>query len=169
MKSSPLDHQGSPYFWIFLLDPLPPSTQWAKESMRWPGEATAEDSVCVHTALCLFRQRRFAVNLHACILSRFSCVRLFVTLWALAHQAPVGFHALLQEIFPTQGSNLCLLSFLCWEAGSLPLVSPGKPALSVPFYKALSSFLHSILQESQRTWESSLPHSRLLVVTLRQV
>ena len=45
---------------------------------------------------------------------------LFVTLWTVAHQAPlttgdfpgkntrVGCHFLLQEIFPTQGSNLHL-------------------------------------------------------------
>ena len=36
-------------------------------------------------------------------------------------------HALLQGIFPTQGSNLCLLCFLHWQAGSLPLAPPGKP------------------------------------------
>ena len=35
-------------------------------------------------------------------------------------------HVLLQGIFPTQGSNLCLLSFLHWQAGSLPLVLRGK-------------------------------------------
>ena len=27
----------------------------------------------------------------------------------------------------TQGLNPCLLSLLCWQVGSLPLVSPGKP------------------------------------------
>ena len=26
--------------------------------------------------------------MHACMLSRFSCVRLYVTLWTAAHQAP---------------------------------------------------------------------------------
>ena len=31
-------------------------------------------------------------------------------------------------IFPTQGSNLSLLCLWQWEAGSLPLVPPGKPA-----------------------------------------
>ena len=30
-------------------------------------------------------------------------------------------------IFPTQGSNPCLLRLLRWQAGSLPLASPGKP------------------------------------------
>ena len=38
----------------------------------------------------------------------------------------VGFHALLQEILQTQGSSLHLLCLLHWQAGSLPLVPPGK-------------------------------------------
>ena len=36
----------------------------------------------------------------------------------------VGYHALLQRIFPTQGSNPCLLHLLCWQGASLPLVPP---------------------------------------------
>ena len=39
----------------------------------------------------------------------------------------VGCHALLQGIFPTQGSNPCLLRFLHWQVGSLTLVPPWKP------------------------------------------
>ena len=35
-----------------------------------------------------------------------------------------GCHALLQGIFSTQGSNPRLLSFLHWQAGSLPLMPP---------------------------------------------
>ena len=35
-------------------------------------------------------------------------------------------HFLLQGILQTQGSNLCLLRLLHWEAGSLLLVPPGK-------------------------------------------
>ena len=42
----------------------------------------------------------------------------------------VRFHALLQGIFPTQGSNLCLLYLLHCQVGSLPLAPPGKPHLS---------------------------------------
>ena len=38
----------------------------------------------------------------------------------------VGCHAQLQGIFLTQGSNLHLLCFLHWQAGSLPLAPPGK-------------------------------------------
>ena len=39
----------------------------------------------------------------------------------------VGCHALLQGIFLTQGSNLCFLHLLRWQACSLPLAPPGKP------------------------------------------
>ena len=71
------------------------------------------------------------------MLSRFSLVRLFSTLWTIACQAPLSMglsrqeywscHALLQGIFPPQGLNLSLLCLLHWQAGSLPLVPPGKP------------------------------------------
>ena len=39
----------------------------------------------------------------------------------------MGGSTLLQGIFPTQGSNPHLLRVLHWQAGSLPLVPPGKP------------------------------------------
>ena len=56
--------------------------------------------------------------------------------WTVAHQVPLGFsrHEYRNGlpypppgVFPTQGSNLCLLCLLHWQAGSLPLVLPGKP------------------------------------------
>ena len=37
----------------------------------------------------------------------------------------------LQGIFPTQGSNMRLLCLLHWQPGSLPLVPPRKPRVSV--------------------------------------
>ena len=37
-----------------------------------------------------------------------------------------GGHALLQRIFPNQGSNPCLLHLLLWQIDSLPLAPPGK-------------------------------------------
>ena len=39
----------------------------------------------------------------------------------------MGCYALLQGIFPTQGSNPHLFCLLHWQAGSLPLAPPGKP------------------------------------------
>ena len=38
-----------------------------------------------------------------------------------------GCRFLLQGIFPTQGSNLCLLRLLQWQADSLPLSHQGSP------------------------------------------
>ena len=78
-----------------------------------------------------------AVKTASCVLSVFTRVRLLVTPWTVAHQAPlsmdspgkntgVGCHALLQGIFLTQGSKLCPSRLLHWQ-GSLPLVPPGKP------------------------------------------
>ena len=61
----------------------------------------------------------------------------------------VGCDALLQGIFLTQGSSLCLLCLLHWQAGSLPLALPGKPFLVTPLHLFLSlnrSQLTMILQ-----------------------
>ena len=63
---------------------------------------------------------------------------LTVTVWTVAHQAPllVGFsrqeyrsgcHFLLQGIFQTQESNLCLLCLLHWQMDSLPLGPHERP------------------------------------------
>ena len=82
----------------------------------------------------------------ACILLCFSHVWLFATLWTEAHKTPspmgfsrqntgVGCHTLLQSIFPTQESKLCLLCLLYWQVGSLPLV----PAGSVQFSRSVVS------------------------------
>ena len=72
------------------------------------------------------------------MLSLFSRVQLFATLWTVAHQARlkwdspgkntgVGGHALLQEVFPAQGLNPRLFCVLYWQVGSSPLAAPGKP------------------------------------------
>ena len=47
-----------------------------------------------------------------CMLSHFSRVLLFVTLWTVAPEALLGCRALLQGIFSTQGSNWSLLHLL---------------------------------------------------------
>ena len=74
-----------------------------------------------------------------CMLSCFSCVWLFATLWTVAHQAPQSMGFSRQEywsglpcpppeMFPTQELNPCLLHLLHWQASSLPLAPPGKPS-----------------------------------------
>ena len=53
----------------------------------------------------------------------------------------IGYHALLQGIFPTQGSNPHLLCLPHWQAGSLPLAPLGKSYVSVQKYlKGLSTW-----------------------------
>ena len=65
------------------------------------------------------------VKIHAWMLSCFSHVWLFATLWTVAHQAllswdslgkntRVSYHFLLQGIFPTQGSNPHLLHLMLY-------------------------------------------------------
>ena len=79
----------------------------------------------------------------------FSCKVMPTLLWPTRLLCPwnypgkntgVGCHFPLQCIFPTQGSNLCLL---CWQASSLPFEPPRKPA--------------NILQGEKRTDKPSGP------------
>ena len=88
--------------------------------------------MCVHMYIYV------CVCVCACMLSHFSHVQLFCNPMDYSPQAPlsmnspgkntgVGCHALLQGILLTQGSNPYLLCLLHWQAGSLPLVPPGKP------------------------------------------
>ena len=76
----------------------------------------------------------------SCCCAVLSHVRLFVTSWTVAQQAPwdspgkntgVGGHFLLQGIFLTQGLNPRLLHLLHWQEDSSPLVSPGKPQFTL--------------------------------------
>ena len=77
---------------------------------------------------------------NSAMLSHFIRVRLFVTLWTVAHQAPLSMGFSRLEYWSglpcppsgdvlTQGSNLPLLCLLHWQAGSLPLAPPRKPDL----------------------------------------
>ena len=66
----------------------------------------------------------------------------------------VGCHALLQGIFPTQGSNPSLSHLLYSPAGSLQLAPPGKP---------IHSLLHVQFSESysfrqKASWKAFLTH-----------
>ena len=76
------------------------------------------------------------------MLSCISHVQLLTTLWTVAHQAllsmdcpgkitGVGCHAVLQGIVPSQGWNPRLLCLLDWQVGTLPLVLPGEPTVTI--------------------------------------
>ena len=62
--------------------------------------------------------------MRVCKLSRFSCVRLIVTLWTVAHQAPLSMGFSRQEY---------LSGLPCPPPGDLPYpgIEPGSPALQV--------------------------------------
>ena len=67
---------------------------------------------------------------------------------SLGKNTGVGCHVLLQGIFPTQGSNRCLLSLMHWHVGSLPLAPPGgRQALKSPQGQVLSfTWLYFLIQ-----------------------
>ena len=86
------------------------------------------------------------INLPLMRAKSLNCIQLFRTIRTVACQAPlswgfpgkstgVGCHFLLQEIFPTQGSNSRLLYLLHWQVDSLSLCYLGSLiALSIFSY-----------------------------------
>ena len=77
-------------------------------------------------------------KMDSCVLSHFSHVQLFVSLWTKACQAPLSMRLSREGywsesscappgIFPTQGSNLGFLDLLHLQADSLLLAPPGNP------------------------------------------
>ena len=99
------------------------------------------------------------------MVSHFSHVWLFATQWTITCLASLsmGFSrqdtgvvscALLQGIFPTQGSNPCLLCLLKWQAGALPLEPPREP-----IRRKQRATLH-VKGNGQHLWRRSLLGSR---------
>ena len=94
----------------------------------------------------------------ACMLSRFSHVRFFVTPWTVAHQAPLSMGFSRQEHWgglpfpfpgdlPNPGIEPASLVSPALPAGSLPLASPGKPRSKAALRK----------REGQKMWETKAP------------
>ena len=98
------------------------------------GDKTQSTFIFFHCLFC------FAFgHVYACLLSHFSHVRFFATLWIVTFQAPLSLailHARIlgwvaisssRGIFLTQGLKPHLLCLLSCQAGSLPLAPLGKP------------------------------------------
>ena len=79
-----------------------------------------------------------------------SCPTL-VTLWTIAHQAPLSMEFSRQEYWsglscpppgdlPHPGMESTSLMLLLWQAGSLPLVPPGKPNIRLNLYYLFLQF-----------------------------
>ena len=88
----------------------------------------------IHIYVCVY----ICIHIYACVLSDFSCVRFFMTYELLpakllcpwdspGKNTGVGCHALLQGIFPTQGSNPYLLYLLHCRRVLYPLGHLGSP------------------------------------------
>ena len=98
------------------------------------------------------------------MLSHFSHVLLYVTLWTAAHQAPlsVGFS---RQVYwrglprspsgdlPDPGIEPHLLHHVHWQAGSLPLVPLGKPSLKDDHLLIRKTFMSSYMARgTQQLW-----------------
>ena len=96
------------------------------------------DSLSIWVCLVFFLWLDFRSWVCACVLNHFSHVQLFVTLWTVAHQAPLSMGFSRQEYWsglpcsppgdlPDTGIKPCFSCLLHWQVGSLLLVPPGKP------------------------------------------
>ena len=88
--------------------------------------------------------RKHSLSRHMLLLSCFSCVQLFATLWTIAHQAPLPKGFSRQEYWsglpcPPPGDLPGPGIELASQAGSLPLVPPGKPYSHLSQSHALGS------------------------------
>ena len=110
--------------WSYILIFKPPTFQPAPPSPLTPPCPAPKVTTSGCSSIYIWKLCFSFHSLGLCILSRFSCIRLFVTPWTIAHQAPLsmafskqeywsGLPFLPQEIFPTQGSNWGLL--YCWQ------------------------------------------------------
>ena len=77
----------------------------------------------------------------------------------------VGCHALLQGIFPTQGSNLCFFCLLHWQWGSLPLAPTGKPQVNFP-RQANELLPHKVDDCCPGSWGQVSPLRAILQITI---
>ena len=97
------------------------------------------------------RQSESVIHIHVrtCLLSHFSCVLVFVTLWTIAHQAPLSMGFSRQEYWSglpcsslgdvsNPGIELCLSCLMNQQVGSLPLTPAGTST-----YTYIHSFLDS--------------------------
>ena len=122
--------------WKFTMTPPSPHPQ--------PGLKPKGTKSMIPTLMEIKREKSLGQRSHTrmtmCVLSCFSRVQFFATLWTVARQAPlswdspgkntgVGYHALLQGIFPTLRSSkhlhlLCLLNYrqipYHWATGEVP-------------------------------------------------
>ena len=98
----------------------------------------------------MYLETDVAEDVHVCVLSCFSRVWLFVTLWTVTCQVPLSMGFSMQESWsglpcpppgdlPNPGTEPHLLCLLHWQVGSLPLAPPGKPSSCIYAIKCQNS------------------------------
>ena len=142
------------YLWRVIYSPIL-SQMYKSNPVHWIIINTLSFSLFLNLLICCNLLWPFLV---LCMLSRFSHIQLFETLWTVAHQAPLSMGilqarilesvvALLKGIFPTQRWDSGVLCVLHWQAGSWPLAPP--PGLSPQvILKSPLSLLDVLLLES---------------------
>ena len=105
--------------------------------LPWPSPARSRPSLeQVNWVTVPHSKQRSSFLVRSCVLSHFSRVQLFVTLWTVAYQAPRSMEFSRQEYWsglpfpaPIQGPNPHLLCLLHRQADFLPLHHLGSPIL----------------------------------------
>ena len=133
---------------LWILD-LVSWIDWGKDHACYDSDTNSSVCPSQHHQTVLWPQLgvqpfNTALILLCCVLSRFSPVWLFATLWTLARQAPLsmgfsrwGYWSRL-PCFPPGDLldlevNLCLLHRLHWQVRSWPLALPGKPSSDIVY------------------------------------
>ena len=99
-------------FWVRTLEwiaiPCSKGSSWPRDQ-TWVSCPTGDsDTALTDSLLSEPLGKQVSIGVHACILSCFSCVQHFVTLWTIAHQAPLSLGFSRQEYwsglpFPSPG------------------------------------------------------------------
>ena len=147
------------------------SRVWCYCPDSWSGTGTlfrGQDEECRLCIITFAFVSSRPISTYACVLSHSIVsdslrpygakpVRLLCPWNSPGKNAGVGCHTLLHpEIFPTQGSKLCLLCFLYWQGCFLPLALFGKPNVSTE--KGKSCLSMKIVSASQMPCRSLRDH-----------
>ena len=79
--------------------------------------------------MCVCMHAQLLSRVHLCYLMDYSLLGSSVR--KIFQARVLEWHFLPQGIFPTQGSNTCLLSLLHWQVNSLPLGYLGSPSKEI--------------------------------------
>ena len=111
------------------------------------------------------------------MLSCFSRVRLFVTLWSVAHQPSMfmgfsrqeywrGCHFLLQEVFPTLGPNLRLLCLLAMAGRLFTTSTTWETVSSIPSVYSLHIYRKKIVADTRFGLQISVSLSEIFLAKI---